>query len=125
MCMQDVDALTVSECPQPFGALPIDPRLSPQMFDVNACGLKLLSKSSDVIKYSHDAAKVGRHSLNHLLHQHLGTAYSQRMNDMADGGTLFPAIARVFLKTSDLDHDWSEQEGSELAAQCADEVRPA
>ena len=88
MSMQDLSSFTIRELPQPSRTATVDPGLAMQMLDDESVFLKTLADFADLIQHSHNAAKIFLHTANHLIHQNLRAANSQRVDDVADRRTI-------------------------------------
>jgi hypothetical protein len=88
MSMQDFSSLTIRKLSQARGTTAVDAGLPMQMLDDKSVFQKTHTDFTDFIEHSHNAAKVFLHAANHLIHQNLRTANSQRVDDVADRRTI-------------------------------------
>jgi hypothetical protein len=88
VCVQDHCAFTISKLSQTRCTSSINPGLPMEMFNNKSVFLKSRPDFTDLVQYRHDAAEFFLHAANHLIHKNLRTANSQRVDDMADRGTI-------------------------------------
>jgi hypothetical protein len=88
MSMKDLCSLTIRKLSQTRGTSSINSRLPMQMLNDESVFLKTLANFADLVQHSDDAAKILLHTANHLIHQNLRTANSQRVDDVANRRTI-------------------------------------
>ncbi len=115
MSMQNLRAFPISKFTQSLRATAINARLTMQMCDGKAILLQAFTDLTDFIQNRHDAAEFVAQSTHHLIHQHFRPANSQRMDHVADRGTIVDGCdANVWL--CGLYHDVEFMSGMALAS---------
>ena len=88
MSMQDFRSFAIRKLSQPRRTASIDSRLPMEMFDNKSVLLKSRPDFANLVQYRHDAAEFFLHAANHLVHQNLRAANTQRVNDVTDRWTI-------------------------------------
>ena len=88
MSMQNLHAFSISKFTQPLRATAINAGLTMQVCDGKAISLQAFADLTDFVQYRYDAAEFLAQSTHHLIDQHFRPANSQRMDHVADRGTI-------------------------------------
>ena len=85
---QEAIDFAIRELPQSSCTTAVDAGLAMQMLHHESVVLKSRADLADLIQHRHNAAKIFLHTANHLIHQNLRAANSQRVDDVADRRTI-------------------------------------
>jgi hypothetical protein len=86
--VQDHRAFAISKLSQTRCTSSINPGLPMEMFNNESVFLKSRPDFTDLVQYRHNAAEFFLHAANHLIHQNLRAANSQRVDDVTDRGAI-------------------------------------